>query len=135
MVAVAVAGLTVAAAVSSFKHSLDEQARSKKEWQAFTIAEQRMEMLASLPNSHPLLTANSAKSGVAAGSDADADCSEVGGAQHVVVDGLGNPDPKGGFDLCTKVTAGDPSGNLMNIRTFVNYELGGKRHVVLQTIR
>lgn len=136
MVAVAVAGLSIAAAVSSFKHSLDEQARAKKEWQAFTIAEQRMELLAALPATHPFLTPNSAAGSIRAGSIEDADCSEVTNvAQHSRVNGLGITEATGFFDLCTKVTAGDPSGNLLNVRTFVTYELGGKQHVVLQTIR
>ena len=134
MVAMGLGGLIVASAVSSFKFSIEEQALAKREWQAFTIAQQRMEILAALPVTHPLLLGN--VSGGEAGTPADATCDDIAiGPQHLVMDGLGNEDDRGSFDVCYRVTDGNPIGSKKNVRVVVNYDSGGKRHVMLQTIR
>jgi prepilin-type N-terminal cleavage/methylation domain-containing protein len=135
MVAMGIGGVIVASAVTSFKFSLDEQARAKREWQAFTIAQQQMEVLSSLPTTHALLSAN-VSSAVAAGSDADATCDGIAnGLQRKRVDGLGTASATGQFDLCVKITDGSPFGSKKNIRVVVLFDAGGKRHVLLQTIR
>jgi len=135
MVAMALAGVVVASAVTSFKYSLDEQALAKREWLAFTVAQQQMEILASLPTTHPLLTAN-VSSAVAAGTPADAICTDVPpGTQHFRVNGLGDVATDGQFDVCFRVTDGSPLGSKKNVRVVVVYQSGGARHVMLQTIR
>ncbi len=134
MVAMAVGGVIVASAVTSFKLSLDEQGRAKREWQAFTIAQQQMEILSSMPTGHALLVGNSSASSDI-GTAADADCSGIpAGLQHKTVDGFGAV-ASGPFEMCVKVTDGSPFGSKKNIRVVVLFNAGGKRHVLLQTIR
>ena len=135
MVAVAFGGVVMATAASAFKTSLDEQALSKREWQAFTIAQQNMELLAALPRDHTMLGANNVGSAVP-GSKEDAICTDISvGAQHFRVDGLGVPKAGGQYDVCFKVKEGDPLGSLKNVRVVVVYTFGVQRHVVLQTVR
>jgi prepilin-type N-terminal cleavage/methylation domain-containing protein len=135
MVAMALAGIVVASAVTSFKYSLDEQALAKREWLAFTVAQQQMEILASLQTTHPLLTGN-VSSAIAAGTAADAICTDIPlGAQHFSVNGLGDVTTNGQFDVCFRITDGSPLGSKKNVRVVVVYQSGGARHVVLQTIR
>lgn len=127
-------GVIVASAVTTFKYALDEQALAKRDWQAFTLAQQRMEILASLPTTHPLLVGN--VGGAKAGTAADAFCDDVPlGAQHLKLDGLGNEVPTGAFDVCYRITDGSPFGSKKNVRVVVTYNSGGERHVMLQTIR
>lgn len=126
-------GVIVASAVTSFKYSLDEQALAKREWQAFTIAQQRMELLSTLPLSHPLLTGNAA--GAGAGTDADGRCDDIAGPQRFRMNGLGEPLSGGQFEVCYRVTDGNPIGTKKNVRVVVVYDYQGKRHVLLQTIR
>lgn len=134
MVAMGLGGVIVASAVTSFKYSLDEQALAKREWQAFSIAQQRMEILSTLPLSHPLLTGNAA--GAAAGTAADGRCDDLaGGPQRFRVNGLGDPLAGGPFEVCYRVTDGNPIGTKKNVRVVVVYDYQGKRHVLLQTIR
>jgi prepilin-type N-terminal cleavage/methylation domain-containing protein len=134
MVAMGLGGVIVASAVTTFKFALDEQGVAKREWQAFTIAQQRMELLSALPTTHPLLANNVA--GANAGTAADATCDDIAlGPQHLQVDGLGNPKPGGLFDVCYRVTDGNPIGSKKNVRVVITYEYEGKRHVTLQTIR
>lgn len=127
-------GIIVASAVTSFKFSLDEQAIAKRDWLAFTVAQQRMELLSALPTTHPLLAGNVA--GTGAGTDADGTCADIAlGTQHFKVNGLGEPETDGQFDLCYRVTDGNPIGSKKNVRVVITYEFQGKRHVLLQTIR
>lgn len=127
-------GVIVASAVTSFKFALDEQALAKRGWQAFTVGQQRMELLAALPTTHSLLTGN--VTGANAGSAADATCTDIAtGAQHFKTDGLGDLDANGQFDVCYRVTDGNPLGSKKNVRVVVTYEYQGKRHVMLQAIR
>ncbi len=134
MVAMGLGGVIVASAVTTFKYALDEQALAKREWQAFTIAQQRMEILAALPTTHPLLVGNAP--GNNAGTAADATCDDIAvGAQHFRLDGLGNLSPTGQFDLCFRITDGNPIGSKKNVRVVIIYDYQGKRHVTLQTIR
>lgn len=134
MVAVGLGGVIVASAVTTFKYALDEQALAKREWQAFTVAQQQMEILAAVPTTHPLLTSNAGSSN--AGARADAVCNDIPvGLQHFRTDGLGNPSSSGAFDVCYRVTDGSPLGSKKNVRVVVNYDSGGKRHVILQSIR
>ena len=49
MVALALSGLVVGTAVIAFHDSVVNQATAKHEWVAFSIAQQRMELLASSP--------------------------------------------------------------------------------------
>lgn len=135
MVAVALAGVLAATVTATFKGSLDEQARSKHEWQAFTIAQQMMEKLSALPRSHELLAHNTVLVAGVPGTAADATCPMGLGAQHKMVNGLGD-DASGPYEMCVKVTDGHPSGNLKDIRVVVLYKtLTGNGNVLLQTIR
>jgi prepilin-type N-terminal cleavage/methylation domain-containing protein len=134
MVAMGLGGVIVASAVTTFKYALDEQALAKREWQAFTIAQQQMEVLAALPTTHPLLVGNAGPAN--AGTPADAFCNDIpAGAQHFRTDGLGNTSSIGAFDVCYRITDGSPIGSKKNVRVVVNYDSGGKRHVILQSIR
>lgn len=134
MVAMGLGGVIVASAVTTFKYALDEQALAKREWQAFTVAQQQMEVLAALPTTHPLLVGNVGPTG--AGTAADAICNDiVVGHQHFRTDGLGNLSATGSFDVCYRITDGNPIGSKKNVRVVVTYDSGGKRHVMLQTIR
>lgn len=127
-------GVIVATAVTSFKFALDEQALAKREWQAFTIGQQRMELLAALPTTHSLLTGN--VSATNAGSTADGTCDDIaGGAQHFRTNGLGDAESGGQFDVCFRITDGSPIGSKKNVRVVVVYDYQGKRHVMLQAIR
>ena len=135
MVAMGLGGVIIASAVTSFKVSLDEQGIAKREWQAFTVAQQRMELLAALPTTHPLLT-GTVGSATAAGTDADAICSDIPlGSQHMKVDGLGLDSATGQFEVCYRITDGNPLGSKKNVRVVALYGYEGNRNVILQTIR
>ncbi|HEY1098953.1 MAG TPA: type II secretion system protein [Myxococcota bacterium] len=136
MVAVALAGLVMTSAVSTFKTSLDEQALATREWQAFTIAQQHMEMLSALPRDHTFLTGNNNGATTTPGSDADGTCTGIAdGAQHFRVNRLGVKTAGGQYDVCYKVWDGNPIGALRNVRVVVAFNFQGARHVLLQTIR
>lgn len=135
MVAVALAGVLAATVTATFKGSLDEQARSKHEWQAFTIAQQTMETLSALPRTHELLAHNTQLSASTPGTNADATCPMALGVQHKMVNGLGDA-ASGPYEMCIKVTDGHPSGNLKDVRVVVLYKtLTGNGNVLLQTLR
>ena len=135
MVAVALAGVLAGTVVATFKGSLDEQARSKHEWQAFTIAQQTMEKLSALPRSHELLAFNTPLSAGIPGTAADATCPMAAGEQNKTVNSLGD-NASGPYRMCIKVTDGHPSGNLKDVRVIVLFKtLTGSGNVILQTIR
>ncbi len=135
MVALALSGLVVGTAVVAFHDSVVNQASAKHEWIAFSIAQQRMELLAAIPRNSTILNDNTA-SAVGAGTAADALCTMTTGPQHFRVNELGDPDAAGVYDLCWRVTDGSPSADLKNIRVVVLYPvLNGSRHVIVQTIR
>jgi prepilin-type N-terminal cleavage/methylation domain-containing protein len=135
MVAMGLGGVIIASAVTSFKLSLDEQGIAKREWQAFTVAQQRMELLAALPSTHPLLT-GTVSSAVGTGTVADAICSDIPlGTQHMKVDGLGLDNTAGQFEVCYRITDGNPLGSKKNVRVVALYAFEGNRNVMLQTIR
>ena len=134
MVALGLAGLLAATVVATFANVLTAQGRSKREWEAFTIAEQQMELLEALPSTASLLAPNSTSA--APGGAADRTCSDISaGAQHFRTNGLGDVVNAGQYDVCIKVTAGNPFGALRNVRVVVLYEYGGTDGVLLQTIR
>ncbi len=137
MVAVALGGVVMASAVTTFKTSLDEQALGKREWQAFTIAQQYMELLSALPRDHTLLSGNAAEGDTTIlGSAADGTCESVGeGVQNFRVDGLGTRATGGQYTVCFKIKEGSPFGALKNVRVVVTYTFAGARHVLLQTVR
>lgn len=134
MVALALGGVITATAVTSFKASLDEQGISKRDWAAFTIAQQTMELVSSVPLDDDRLGVNSTSSSPGAASDAE--CASVTSAvQHYRTDEFGIPSASGPFEVCIKVNNGNPFGQLRNIRVVVLYSAVGARHVMLQTIR
>ena len=134
MVALALGGVITATAVTTFKASLDEQGISKRDWEAFTIAQQTMEVVSSVPDDDDRLGANSSAS--SPGSAADAECASIAtGVQHFTTNALGVPTPGGPFEVCIKVKDGNPFGSLKNIRVVVLYTAVGARNVMLQTIR
>lgn len=134
MVAVALGAVIAATVVATFSGALNTQGRGKREWEAFTIAQQQMELLSALPTDASLLSSNS--SGVDPGSAADRTCSDIPpGAQHFRTNGLGDVVTAGQYDVCIKVTAGHPIGALRDVRVVVLYEYGGTDGVLLQTIR
>ena len=104
-------------------------------WQAFTVAQQRMELLSALPTTHPLLT-GTVGNATAAGTAADAICSDIPlGTQHMKVDGLGLDSATGQFEVCYRITDGNPLGSKKNVRVVALYGYEGNRNVILQTIR
>lgn len=137
MVAIVMAGVVAAIVVATFKGSLDEQSRSKNDWQAFTIAQQQMELFAALPRSSAMLNENDTNANP--GSVADATCTGVptGDGRHQRVDALGNLSATGSFDVCVKVTDNKPEGALKYVRVIVDYtgHNGATEHVALQTVR
>jgi prepilin-type N-terminal cleavage/methylation domain-containing protein len=135
MVAIGLSGLVVGTAVVAFRDSIVNQATAKHEWVAFSIAQQRMELLASIPTSSLALVQNTT-SAIDAGTDADAVCDMPLGSQHFRVNDLGVPTADGVYELCWRVTDGSPSAALKNIRVVVKYPVfSGSRHVIVQTIR
>jgi prepilin-type N-terminal cleavage/methylation domain-containing protein len=134
MVALALGGVVTAAAVTSFKASLDEQGISKRDWAAFTIAQQTMELVSSVPNDDSRLSANS--TAALPGSAGDAECASITStSQHFTTDELGVPTLGGPYEVCIKVNNANPFGQLKNVRVVVLYTAPGARHVILQTIR
>jgi prepilin-type N-terminal cleavage/methylation domain-containing protein len=135
MVAIGLSAIVIGAAVGAFHGSLVEQAASKHKWVAFSIGQQQMEMLASIPKDAVPLAQNVA-SAVGAGTDADAICDMAIGPQHFRVNDLGAPSLTGTYELCWRVTDGSPSADLKNVRVVVLFPvLNGSGHVILQTIR
>ena len=116
---------------------MDEQGRSKKEWQSFTIAQQVMEQWASMPRSSALLDENDSGN-QAAGTEADGTCAGIpDGDRHYRADELGNKVTTGPYEVCVKITSGSPEPGLVNVRVVVVYTDNntGSRHVLLQTAR
>jgi prepilin-type N-terminal cleavage/methylation domain-containing protein len=136
MVALALGGVIVAGAVAAFRESLVAEAAAKHEWIAFSVAEQQMELLSTMPRDGALLAGNVA-AGAAPGLAADALCSDIPfGPQHFKVDALGAKTTSGEYEMCLRITDGNPSGALKNVRVVVLYpSFGAAGHVVLQTIR
>ncbi len=138
MVSVVLAGVLAATVAATFRGSLDEQARSKHEWQGFTIAQQQMELLASLPRTSSLLSGNSPLDATnPPGSPGDIECASVASPQqHFRTNELGVPTTSGVYELCWKITDGHPTGSLKNIRVIVLFRSSaGSGNVVLQTVR
>jgi prepilin-type N-terminal cleavage/methylation domain-containing protein len=141
MVALAASAVVTTTAITIFKTTIDEQSKASHEWSAFTIAEQRMELLANAPRNSSLLDDTVADaSGVTPGSVADQQCtSGVDGklTADMKVDMLGVASSNGSFELCWKMTAGSPSGSLRNVRVIVTYPKGNgtRGYVFLQTFR
>lgn len=134
MVALSIAGILGATSVATFKGSLDESARSKHEWIAFTLAQKQMELLLSAPKNAAALQGDS--STAAPGSTADETCADADASRRSRVTELGTPSATGAYVLCWKVKAGSPSGDLRNIRVVVTFPLfQGSDHVFLQAIR
>lgn len=135
MVAIGLAGVIAAAVTVAFQGALVEQEDARHEWAGFTIAQQRMELLASMPRSAADLTENStvAEPGMAA----DATCDDVPmGPRHYRVDALAVPADNGFYEVCWKVNANHPIGNVQNIRVVVSWATrSGRSHVLMQTVR
>lgn len=139
MSSVAIAAIVVLGAVGTYSSALKTRADAGREWTAFTIAQTRMELLASAPRAHAMLDDVASDSVTVLGGSTDAQCDTgVDGrlSPDLRVDEQGNPDPGGEFLLCWKVTGGNPSGSLKNVRVVAGYPSGGEhRYVLLQTIR
>ena len=134
MVAMAIAGVLGATSVATFKGSLDESARSKHEWIAFTLAQKQMELLLSAPKNAAALQGDSATA--SPGSAVDESCADAEPARTSRLTELGAASSTGPYVLCWKVKAGSPSGDLRNIRVVVTFPLfQGSDHVFLQAIR
>lgn len=135
MVAIGLAGVIAASVTIAFQGALVEQEDARHEWAAFTIAQQRMELLASMPRGAADLTENS--TATAPGSASDATCDDVPmGPRHHKVDDLAVPAEDGFFDVCWKVNANHPVGNVNNIRVVVTWPTRtGRGHVLMQTVR
>jgi Tfp pilus assembly protein PilV len=135
MVAMGLSGLVVGTAVVAFHDSIVNQATAKHEWMAFSIAQQRMELLSSIPTGSLALVQNTTTA-IDAGTDVDAVCNMPLGDQHFRVNELGVATADGVYELCWRVTDGSPSAALKNIRVIVKYPVfSGSRHVIVQTIR
>lgn len=135
MVAIAIAGLAAAAVTAAFQGALVEQEDARHEWAGFTIAQQRMELLASMPRGAADLDANSTHPDP--GGDADATCDDVSmGPRHYRVDAIGLAHQDGVYEVCWKVNANHPVGNVNNIRVIATWPTrSGRGHVLLQTVR
>jgi hypothetical protein len=135
MVAIGLAGVIAAAVTVAFQGALVEQEDARHEWAGFTIAQQRMELLASMPRGAADLTANSTHA--QPGSDADATCDDVPmGPRHYRVDDLARPAADGFYEVCWKVNANHPIGNVQNIRVVATWPTrSGRGHVLMQTVR
>lgn len=123
MIALALAAVAGAAAVSVYTLAVRNSGDQGNEWQAVAIAQQQMEKLASAPRTSSLL-ADTVADTATPGSAADRTCDTgvdgtLGGNGHV--NGLGDPDNTGLFQLCWKNTAGSPAGILINTRVMVVY--------------
>jgi type II secretory pathway pseudopilin PulG len=135
MVAIAIAGLIAATVTAAFQGALVEQADARHEWAGFTIAQQRMELLASMPRGAADLDANSTHP--EPGSAADATCDDVPmGPRRYLVDAAGLASPTGDYEVCWKVNANHPIGNVNNIRVIATWPTrSGRGHVLMQTVR
>jgi prepilin-type N-terminal cleavage/methylation domain-containing protein len=136
MVAMLLGAVVAATAVTSLKSSLDDQRDSKLDWEGFTIAQQTMELLSSLPRDHGLLSGNDAVGGTFfPGTPSDRNCAAIAsGPQHFTTNALGKVVAGGAFDVCIKVKDGHPFGVLKNVRVVVTSS-SGDSNVLLQTIR
>lgn len=139
MVSLAVSAVMLLGALGSYTAAQRARADARHEWTAFTLAQTRLEMLASAPREHALLVDDTPDAVTELGGAADAQCES--GVDHAVttdmrVDGLGQPRADAPYTLCWKVTGGNPFGPLKNLRVVVGYPVGQeRRHVLLQTIR
>lgn len=134
MVALGLGGVIAANVVVTFSAAINTQGRGKREWAAFTIAQQNLELLAALPNDSEFLLAND--SSLTPGARSDLTCTGIPlGVQHFRTNGLGDKLATGQFDVCYKITSANPIGGLRNVRVVVLYEFGGQSGVLLQTVR
>ena len=140
LVALALFSIIITAVVATFSSSVEAQGKTRQEWAAVSLAEQRMELLAALPKTDGLLAANSTlPPDVVPGSEADARCDDIPlGPSHYLTSALAfnAPVANGSFEVCSKVTQGNPFGSLLNVRVVVLFaSKAGTSHVLLQTIR
>lgn len=132
MVSLAVAGLALAGSLALFSTSTRQGQRQERELVAFTIAQQKIELLASVPKGSPLLV-----------SSQPGDVNDPGLVEGVdgpppaerFVNGLGDPSPTGEYLVYWKV---EPEiGSLARIRVYVRFPPVDveANHVVLETFR
>ncbi len=136
MVAMGLAGVLAGTVSATFKGSILEQAKSRHEWEAFTIAQQTMERWSAMPRASALLDQNSTTS--TPGTAADNTCTGVtAGERHKKVDAYGVASVTGAYDVCVKVTDANPEPTLKNVRVIVEFAdaTGVSRNIVLQTFR
>jgi len=141
MISMAIAGIVVSAALTSYRVGIAQSADQRREWNAFTIAQQRIELLSSFSPAAPDLSDNAPDtiSPTQIGTGVDTDCSNgVDGSLSVdmKVDALGFPNANGRYMLCWKVTPGSPAGNLLNLRVVTGYldDFGNRQFLLLQNV-
>lgn len=141
VISLTIAGLVVASAISTYRVAQLQQRDQKGEWIAFTVAQQQMELLGSMPKESISLDDDTGDGISAAlfGTKDDANC-DVGVDGSLTADmkvnETGRADASGNYLLCWKVTDGSPQGTLKNIRVIGGYGPPGDRsYVLLQVIR
>lgn len=137
MVSLGIAALTGSMAVAAFQRGVAQAGAGDREWIAFTLAQQQLEMLAAAPRTSALLD-DVVADAATPGSRADANCATgVDGRVAARVDALGVAAANGPYELCWKTTDDHPSGSLKNVRAIVTFpsERGERKSVQLQVLR
>jgi prepilin-type N-terminal cleavage/methylation domain-containing protein len=132
MVSIAIAGLALAGSLALFSTSTRQAQRQERELVAFTIAQQKIELLSSVPKGSPLLAQ------VEVGDVNDPSLfAGVDGPLPALrrVDGFGDPRVDGEYVVYWKV---EPEfGSLSRVRVYVRFPPVDveANHVVLETLR
>ncbi len=139
LVAIGISAVLASAVLVSVRQGIETSGRNKHRWQAFTVAQQQMEILQAAPKDAPSLVGDAL---IANGTPADATCSDVtSNLRHYCVNALGQrtldlAPCTGKYELCWKVRFGAPEGVLRTVRVVVGYPtLEGREHVLLETVR
>lgn len=131
LVALAIAAIVITSSAALFLHSIRSSADPGRRFSALTIAEQRMELLASVPANSPLLT--NSEAGVITDPDPSAGVDGPAAANRRVNE-RGEPDASGMFEVYWKIE--NPVGTLRHIAVYCRYNSSeGASHVVLETYR
>lgn len=133
MSAIAVAGIAFTAAIGLYVSAMRQAALQKHEFIALSIAQQKMEMLASVPLNSPLLSNSSGGDVHDASPESGVDGPDTDSQQ---VNGIGEPDPDGPYRVYWKIE--NTSGSIRSVVVYTRYPSPAdsvNNYVSLETMR
>jgi prepilin-type N-terminal cleavage/methylation domain-containing protein len=130
MVAAALLAVVGTVGLATFQAASGQQGKNRHEWIAFSIAQQRMELLSAAPKAAAIMTPK-ATDDLSTNS-----CAGVDVERSYKVDQYGMPNVNGLYQLCWKIVGDVPIGNTRTVEVLVFYPPGGgNNRVQLRTVR